>query len=147
MKDGFTISRDNGKNKLYLQMNNLSAQDMALYNCVRGTVRGSQCEPRHEPLQETRRLVCRKRSGHIEYRDHPRITSFRLKADFLMLVGLILHTAVSLWEPHSLHDSVLTSSVSELQRLVVTGGKHSRMLQSQSHIHLFSHILMNHQTF
>lgn len=55
IKGQFTISRDNAKNTVYLQMKRLRAGDTAFCYCVSDRVMRSQCELIHKPPGSKRR--------------------------------------------------------------------------------------------
>uniref|UniRef100_A0A8C4PHS1 Ig-like domain-containing protein n=1 Tax=Equus asinus asinus TaxID=83772 RepID=A0A8C4PHS1_EQUAS len=49
LKSQLSITSDTSKSQIYLTLNRLRGDDMAMYYCARDTVRGGQHEPRHKP--------------------------------------------------------------------------------------------------
>ncbi|KAK1328164.1 hypothetical protein QTO34_012587 [Cnephaeus nilssonii] len=64
LKSRLSMTRDTSKNQVYLTLNSMRAEDMAIYYCTRDRVRGVSVSPDTNLPEETTGMGNRGRSGH-----------------------------------------------------------------------------------
>ena len=140
MKRWFTVSRDNGKNTLYLQRNSPRAENTNMYNCMTDTVRRSHHEPSHKPPWREA-VTTNNCSGSLNTRSIPGECALRCLGWFPVRVPLPV--TVSFREPFWISDSVHTFEVCDSGNSDVIKNNN---LSCLFHTLLFP-IPMNHHTF